>query len=231
MFGWLRREPSHLAEHRRRAADALADYPIYEPPHRQGPNCPRHLRNQGEAAYRQHIQEFDARGRENFSYFMEHRHARLTTLTTFLAKFGVTMGVDDVGLAAVSAWCPGNCGALVANLRQDAMRQVFFQLAPWTGQYRGFNVIFDLGIFFGECVTARNRSLHWIYKPGSSDDGSAILSGYEIAGFRDPRDWLDPMSHMYTECENAEVELRSGKIGRIVHADVLAGKVRDFASR
>lgn len=222
MFGWLRREPARFVEHRRRMSDAYADYPIYEPPHRQGPDCPRHLL----------IQEFHARGSENFSYFMEHRRARLAAVGRFLAKFDVTMGIDDTGLAAVSAWCPGNCGALGANLRQNATRQAFLQFsAPWGEERRGFNVIFDLGIFLGECVTARNQRLHWKYRGGSSDDGSTNLSAYHIAGFRKRRDWLDPIGSMYSMCGDDEVNLRFGEVGQSVRSDRLVGKVRDFSTR
>ncbi|KRR12235.1 hypothetical protein CQ12_31820 [Bradyrhizobium jicamae] len=37
--------------------------------------------------------------------------------------------------------------------------QIFFRcLKPWEDNLRGLNVIFDLGIFFGECVIARTRA-------------------------------------------------------------------------
>jgi hypothetical protein len=50
---------------------------------------------------------------------MANREKRLEALGTFLVKFEVEIGIDDAGLSAVSAWCPGNCGALVANLRAN----------------------------------------------------------------------------------------------------------------
>ena len=108
MFGWLRREPALLTERRRRMFDALADYPIYEPPYRQGPNFIRHLPGKSKEEYRRLLREFLERGRENFVHFVGHRHERLTALGKFLAKFHVNTGTDDEGLAAVSAWLPHN---------------------------------------------------------------------------------------------------------------------------
>jgi len=213
-------------------ADLLADYPIHELPHWQGPNAPRPLRSRGEDVYREFLQEFAARGRENFSYFLEHRYERLAALRMFLGKFDVPAKVDHAGLIAVSAWCPGNCGALVAKLRRPETRQVFFRPAtPWMGQWRGINVVFDLGVFFGESVILRNRRLHWEYRPGASDDGSALHSGYAIGGFKDKRDWLDPMASMYDHCLAAEDDIRSGRVGGFIRADTLVGMVRDFSTR
>jgi hypothetical protein len=232
MLRWLRGVPKHLIEQRRRMTDAMVGYPVYEPPYRQGPNHPSHLQIKGDEEYARLFREFLAQGRENFAYFMESRDARLAALRAFLTKFEVTIGLDDTGLAAVSAWCPENCGALVANLRANAIRQAFFQMRqPWTEWQRGFNVIFDLGLFLGECVIARNNCLTWNYRSGSSDDGSTNLSGYEIIGFRNKRDWLDPAQYMYNVCLNAEDDLRLKRVGRFLRADTLIGVVRDFSTR
>jgi hypothetical protein len=231
MFRWLRRNPRYDIEQRRRIFDALVDYPLYEPPHRQGPNNPRHTRGQGEESYRRFIQEHNARSKENFAHFMTHREARLTALASFFRKFAMIIGVDDRGLSAVSAWCPGNCGALVPNLADNATRQAFFQLAPWTEQWRGLNVIFDLGIFLGECVLIRNRKLYWTFFPGSSDDGFSNLSGYHIAGYRSIRDRLDAPEYMYSLCENDASMQRWPGFDRSRHINDLAGIVRDRSTR
>ena len=228
MFGWLRRAPSRRAEQQREMASALADYPIYDPPHRQDRNWQR--RPVGESYDEEDLRlmrEFNARGRENFSYFMNHRDERLTALGTFLAKLGVIMDLDETGLASVSAWLPGNCGALVADPREEETRQVFFQhLEPWTQQRRGLNVIFDLGVFFGECVIKRNQRLHWTCWPGAS----AIHTGHAIAGFKKKRHWLDPMGNIYYDCVNDENAIRRRQVG-VVRADTLVGKVRDYSTR
>jgi hypothetical protein len=232
MFGWFRREPTHVEERRHQMLDAVADYPVYQPPHRQGPNHPNRLRIKGDEKYIHSFRDFLARGRENFEYFLENRETRLAALQAFLAKFDVKMSRDDAGLAAVSAWCPDNCGVLASKFRDNATRQAFFQmLEPWTGSRRGFNVIFDLGVFLGEAVIARNHHLSWDYRPGASDDGSATLSGYQIIGFANKRDWFDPPQRMYGICLNAEDDLRIERGGRFVREDTLVGAVRDFSTR
>ncbi len=161
MFRWLRRDPKPLVERRRCMSELLAEYPVYEPPYRQGRDFPRRTRNQDEDEYFRLGREFAARGEENFAYFLAQREVRLAALGGFLRKFDVTMGLDDAGLQAVSAWCPGNYGALVARHHEDATRHAFFELAAWTGRLRGLNVIFDLGIFLGECAIARRPKLRW----------------------------------------------------------------------
>jgi hypothetical protein len=225
MFGWLHKDSEHLVECRRRVSGALIDYPVYEPLHRQGPNCPKDLSSQ-------EVQEFVARGRDNFSNFEEHRNERLGALRAFLEKFGVDMGLEERGLAAVAAWLPGNCGALVANLRKEETIQIFFRhLVPWEGDLRGLNVIFDLGIFFGECVIFRNSGLHWINWPGISEGGYATSSAYHIGGFRQRRDWLDPIHAMLYLCGDDEKDIRDKTIGLRVDAGRLVGTVHDLSTR
>jgi hypothetical protein len=225
MFGWLRREPRHLVDLRHRMSQALADYPVYEPPHRQGPNAPRGSSDEEARA-------FAARGRENFVYFEERRAARLSALRAFLAKFDVVAGLEE-GLAVVSAWLPGNCGALIpAHLSRDETMQLFYRyLAPWEGNLRGLNAIFDLGVFFGECVIARNRNLHWINWPGASDNGVAISSAFNIDGFRSRRDALDPMGRMLRLCEDDAHDIRKKTPGERVSVTRLLGTVRDYSKR
>jgi len=225
MFGWLRREPRHLADHCRRMLEALADYPVYEPLHRQGPNCPRHFPDQ-------EMQEFAARGRDNFAYFMEHRAERLNALKGFLAGFGVSIDLQEPGLATVSTWLPGHCGALVPNLGRDETMQIFFRyLKPWEDNLRGLNVIFDLGIFFGECVLARNPRVHWINWPGASDNGEAAASALHLTGFKSRRDGLDPMGRMLYLCEDDAKDFRDKTQGERVSAERLLATVRDYSTR
>jgi hypothetical protein len=225
MFGWLRREPRPLADHRRRMLEALADYPVYEPLHRQGPNCPRHLQDR-------EAREFAARGRDNFSYFMAHRAERLSALKGFLAGFGLSVDLQDNGLGAVSAWLPGHCGDLLPTLGLDETMQIFFRyLKPWGDNLRGLNVIFDLGIFFGECVIARNPRVHWINWPGTSDNGEAAASGSHLAGFKSRRDGLDPIGRMLYLCEHDARDFRDNTQGKRVSADQLLATVRDYSTR
>jgi hypothetical protein len=66
MFRWLQREPKQLVERRQALSAPLLDYPLYEPPHRQGPNFLRRRQNQTEEEYVSHIHEFVARSDQNF---------------------------------------------------------------------------------------------------------------------------------------------------------------------
>jgi hypothetical protein len=233
MLGWLRRDPKRLIEYRRRMFDLLHDYPIYEPPHRQGPSFLCQGARQRVDEYHRYIREFVARGEENLYCLRQaHRSERLVALRTFLSKFDVEVDTDDAGLSAVSAWCPGNCGALVANMRDRATRNAFFQQAPWTGELRGLNVVFDLGVFLGECVIARNPKLYWKYHSGgSSNNGSANLSSYFIAGFRHVRDNLDAPGYMYNYCANDQAMVRWPNFDRNLHVNSLVGIVHDRSTR
>jgi hypothetical protein len=93
------------------------------------------------------------------------------------------------------------------------------------------NVIFDLGIFFGECVIGRNRRLSWDYRPGASEDGSSNLSGYDIVGFKNRRDWLDPVGTIFRACLQAEDDLRLQRVPGLWRGETLVGVVRDYSTR
>ena len=116
MFNWLKREPRQLTERRKVLAAALIDYPLFQLPHRQGPNLRRRTQNQSEEDFTKQCREFVARADQNFLSFMEQRDTRLASLQAFLSKFGVYATLDDAGLANVSAWLPDNAYAL-ANFR------------------------------------------------------------------------------------------------------------------
>jgi hypothetical protein len=151
MVRWLQNEPKQLMERRQTMSEAMADYPLYDPPNRQGATYLRRRPNQSAEEHDALFSEFIQRGRENLSYLLEQRSTRLAALRDFLAKFGVQAGLDDAGLAAVSGWCPENCGALIAEFRDTATLRMLFQMqTPWTNQWRGFNVVFDLGFYLGE---------------------------------------------------------------------------------
>jgi hypothetical protein len=95
MFSWLKREPKQLIERRQVLSAALIDYPLYQPPHRQGPNSLRQIANQSEEDYFRQTREFVARSDQNFLYFMDQRATRLAALQGFLSKFGVSASLDD----------------------------------------------------------------------------------------------------------------------------------------
>jgi hypothetical protein len=234
MFRWLRREPKELTERRQVLSPALMDYPLYQPPHRLGPFLRRH-QDQTEQDYMRYRNEYVARSEQNFLHFMEQRTTRLAALQGFLGKFGVTAGLDDTGLASVSAWFVDNSFAL-ANLRDEAVSQAFYQMqTPWTEELRGLNVIFDLGVLIGESLIAKQPGLHWKYIPGISDHGETFSTGYKIEGFRRKGkvNWLDPAQHILGCCWNDLNNLYSyaPRPASLRNHDILVGIVRDYSTR
>jgi hypothetical protein len=88
---------------------------------------------------------------------------------------------------------------------------------------RGLNVVFDLGVFLGECVIARNPKLHWKYL--------GIGIGYWITGFRSIRDDLDAPGYMYNYCANDQAMVRWPNYDRNFYVNDLVGIVRDRSTR
>ena len=184
----LRSDARKRARHVRKA---LTDYPLFEPPHRG--NLIQLPRDAFE---------------ENKWFFLENKAGRIHALSEFLRKFDVSLGLDDAGVAAVSAWLPDYGGLLAWRLWHPKVERAFFDFAgPWTGKLRGLNTIFDLGIYFGECLIARNPRLRWLIFGGAGSatapppkTGSS-MSGFLIEGWIKG---LDPIWLMHLECSNLQ---------------------------
>ena len=151
---------------------ALADYPLYEPPYRDG--FPDPSREGGEA---------------NFKHLLDIRTERLSALASLLDRFGVRLSLDDTGLKAVSSWIAEYGGLLIDNFRDERTMEIFYHLSePWTGRCRGLNVIFDLGIFLAEAMIARKTKMRW-----------ARLGGFVILGVSGGKPF-EPFRQMYSYC-------------------------------
>lgn len=174
-----------------RVRSALANYPLYSPPHRQHP----------------WFLDFDS-AKEDGQYFFEQRTERVRILSEFLRAFNVDLALEGPGLAAVSAWFAEYAGLAVPNLRSRAIRQAFYRMArPWTGRLRGFNAIFDLGLFFGECVIARNPGCYWHgffgAAPGAPPRPVQDIGGMGIVIFGSRRKpCFDPFALVEVMCSN-----------------------------
>jgi hypothetical protein len=194
MFGWLRREPAHIAERRRQVCDALVGYPPYQPP-----KWDIDAISMGEAnvEYRQ--------------FFFGERGQRLEALRNFLEKFCVILSLEDAGILEVSAWCPTFADLFVPGLERDAVRDAYQEFeTPWTGDLLGLNPIFDLGVYFGECLLLRNPRLEW--KPGRGPEPTFV--SHHIFGQKSGRPF-DPVADMYTRCRNIQATNKlSGPCGR-----------------
>jgi hypothetical protein len=176
-----------------RVRRALADYPLFSPPH---------LQNSA-------FLDFQS-AKENERYFFDHRTERMQALSQFMRTFGVEMAVDGPGLTAASAWIAGHAGLLVPNLNSRGVRQAFYRFArPWTGRRRGLNAVFDLGLFFGECIIAKNPKCYWRGFVGAAPGQpprpvcDVGWTGIGIQGSR-RKPFFDPFQLMENMCANLQ---------------------------
>jgi len=208
-----------------RLRKALSHYPLFAPPHSGNPA----------------FLDFDA-ARENEGYLLEQRSNRIKALRDLLHVFDVELALEGPGLDAVSTWFPDHAALLVTGLRKNAVRQAFFRWrTPWVGRLRGHNVIFDLGLFFGECIIAKNPKCCWRgivgAAPGKPPPPERDIgwTGIGLEGsHRDP--YFDPFAYVYTTCSNIQsyaspfngvppsVEMQPGYLAHLV--DVYGDTVR-----
>lgn len=146
MFGWLRRSPPPPpTEQQLQLTRALAGYPPYAPPeYKPDPS----------------VESMRAASAEYREYFLGSRQARLEALGEFLASFDVSLDTGDVGLRAVSTWLPLWADLLVSEFDDH---NAYARLeVPWTGRLRGLNAVFDLGIYYAECLWARRTDARMV---------------------------------------------------------------------
>lgn len=137
-------------------------------------------------------------------YFLGSFPVRLAALSALLASFDVSSSLDDAGLMAVSAWLPQWGDLLINDFRDETVRNAYRRLeVPWTGTLSGLNVIFDLAIYYGECLWTRRTKLEWMVARGPD---SALHAIQGLPGGKP----FDPFNFMYLECQN----IRAAKIGR-----------------
>lgn len=229
MFRWLSLEPAQLVARRQWMLKQLEGYPVWAPPHRQGPNATR-LKNHEENL--RQIRDFKRLSDENFEYFLRQRSDRIEALRVLLGGFNAIVATNDAGLEVVSDWFAVHSGTLVSNLRLPKARSVFFDLAEeWNDHWIGLNVIFDLGLFFGECIIARNARLFWELSIGVMNEGPSHHSGFVIGGFKSRKNVIDPIARSFRACLASENVLRANHSHPVPNAQEWAGVVRDYATR
>src|SRR5262249_13695199 len=181
MFGWFRRAPARPTEDQLQVRQALESYLPYAPP-----------------AWNPDPNFYAQAGQDYREFFFANRETRLKALGAFLSKFDVSLSPGDTGLMAVSAWLPRYADLLVDHLDDDSVREAYQRFAtPWTGALGGLNPIFDLGVYYAECLWYRRTKLKWIVVR-SPDWGAAFHS---IQGLPSGRGF-DPINWMYIECRN-----------------------------
>lgn len=155
---------------------------------------------------------------ENFGYFMRVRFDRLVFFQKWLREwFGVKATLDGNGLLALNAWVNAYGGGLIAD--QFNRATIFATYQPtWVGEYAGYNVMVDIGIFIGEYLIAKRPQLRWeIYCGHPNDDGELTgpnLKRPQLGGF--PRQWgKDALGLGYGSVATAR------EMARIGHSPVL----------
>src|SRR5215510_5772424 len=181
----------------RKINSALANYPVYAPPH---------LRSEIDLSLTE--------ARENFEYFMDKRSFRSQSLIDFMNRFKIEMTTNDSGLTSVSNWFDRYGGLLLPfTPRSTVTFDSFVAYDPsWTGEHIGMNVIWDIGIYLGECVIARNPSAHWALNTGDADQISREAVGYQrpcVAGLHRPAR-RDPMTRVFRDGESMSAGMRIG---------------------
>jgi hypothetical protein len=173
VFGAMMIHPKFWLKHMR-ARRAIKGYPLYDVPHKQA-----------EAALS------ESQAQENFDYFMKVRLDRLAFFQKWLLdNFGVTASLDGAGVRAVSRWVDDYGGGLIRDDRYPWRSFDSYQ-PPWEGEYAGYNVMIDIGIFLGEYLISKRPRLHWeIYRGHEVEPETIGSPGYmrpHLGGM--PRKW------------------------------------------
>lgn len=228
---WRKKQKVYQADHCTAIRQAIATYPLYSPPYRQGPNYARSDAPHG-ILTKEFCAAFAALSDAKFSFFLKHKFERLGIFREFMSSMGVVASLDEEGLKAVSIWCPGNAACIVGNARASDLQQVFFTLnKAWDGDMRGLNFIFDFGIFIGESLIALSPKLAWKFRKGASDNGEAYQTGFQIAGFRSASVHFDPMSTALDRCDAAQSAQLRGITSGLASPLALYNVVKAYSKR
>jgi hypothetical protein len=148
-----------------RARRAVKGYPLYNVPHKQA-----------EAALP------ESQAQENFDYFVKVRLDRLAFFQKWLFdNFGAKASLDGDGVRAVGQWVDDYGGGLIGD--EPHTMSIFADYRPrWEGDYAGYNVMIDIGIFLGEYLISKRPRLHWAIYQGQQDKPSCC----EVPWYRRP---------------------------------------------
>lgn len=167
---------------------ALKDYPIYDPPHK----VEERVLSKEQAL-------------ENFDYFMRVRQQRVESFRWWLRRYFWTVTqADENGVRALDRWAVSYAGLLLPN--REVESGYYSYDPPWTGEGAGCNVLFDMGVAFGEFIIANCPKLRWDMDPISAvrpNEARALKrefgTGFQrpmLTGFNNP-DWgKDPIGDM-----------------------------------
>ncbi|MEQ1673041.1 MAG: hypothetical protein ABL893_19495 [Hyphomicrobium sp.] len=144
-----------------RIRDAVANYPIYAPPHKLDYKSITALQS-----------------RENYSYFDDQRAIRLAHFSQWIDNFGISATIDNAGIQSISGWIHRYAGHLLtADIYSS--RHLYSSFTPvWSGSHRGLNVIWDLGIYAGDWIVQQNPACSWALNTGDEDPVSRNMTGF-----------------------------------------------------
>lgn len=197
-----------------RVRRAIAHYPIYDAPHKQ----------REETLPEEKIQE-------NFKYFMAVRMERVAILQKWLRDhFKVNAMLDGNGILALEKWISDFGGGLINN-RSDTMTIFSDYNPPWVGEYRGYNVIFDIAIFLGEYLISKRPILFWeINRPHLNEEG--VLVGVYVGrpvlkGFQKNKMWShNTFQNSYGFVRESRKRSKIGSIRSVYYMHTLSYKMK-----
>jgi hypothetical protein len=185
-------EAAYVNLRKRKLEGAWEQYPLYDPPQK----------------VEERLLTRD-RAEENFEYFMRVRQQRVAYLRDWLrSHFRVTVTLDKKGIGELSRWARKYAGLLLVRGSDGRPTLSFFTYHPsWTAENTGHNILFDVGIIFGDAIISNCPNLRW-----EIDPISAVLprtaerlrrsSGMSfqrpmLAGFNNPATYKSPLHDVY----------------------------------
>ncbi|WP_232630249.1 hypothetical protein [Methylobacterium sp. Leaf118] len=130
---------------RRRLERAIADYPIYIPPH---------------PGYRPTLS--DEQVETNFAHFMRTREQRVLNVLKLLSNFSIQLDPSLDRAKELDRWI-WKYGAFLTP--RETGESIKTHNPTWTGPWRGLNVAFDIATLLGECIVRKHQNYEWgLYK-------------------------------------------------------------------
>jgi hypothetical protein len=117
-------------------------------------------------------------GEENYKYFIENKGVRINCLAKFLEYFGASISIVDTNIHIVDLWMQRYSGYL---LRENSGANYISSRAfhpAWRGDFAGLNVIWDIGIFAGDCAIRINPNCAWFFNDGRRTRDGKDLPDY-----------------------------------------------------
>jgi hypothetical protein len=145
-------------------ARAVVTYPVYDPPHSMA--WPRNSVRKAE---------------ENFRYFERWKDERIEGLLQWLRRFGVDGSLTPGGLAAIDIWFHDYAHCLV-GYSEFLDKTALHDLTPnWEGELQRLNVVWDLGLYFGQYICTVKPGAKW-----ELEYGNETLRREEYDGYHQP---------------------------------------------